>query len=54
MNTGVRYLLAFSCCPWDSPGKNVGVGCHFSGGPHFVRTLYSDLSVLGSPARHGS
>ena len=17
------------CCPWDSPGKNTGVGCHF-------------------------
>ena len=17
------------CCPWDSPGKNIGVGCHF-------------------------
>ena len=18
-----------ACCPWDSPGKNTGVGCHF-------------------------
>ena len=25
-----------------------------SSGPHFVRTLYSDPSVLGGPARHGS
>ena len=23
------YLFAFSCCPWGSPGKNSGVGCHF-------------------------
>ena len=22
-------------------------------GPHFVRTLYYDLSVLGGPAQHG-
>ena len=26
----------------------------FSSGPHFVRTLYYDLSVLGGPTQHGS
>ena len=25
----VSYLLAFSYCPWGSPGKNTGVSCHF-------------------------
>ena len=25
----VSYLLAFSYCPWGSPGKNTGLGCHF-------------------------
>ena len=22
-------VLPVSLCPWDSPGKNTGVGCHF-------------------------
>ena len=22
-------LISFILCPWDSPGKNTGVGCHF-------------------------
>ena len=26
----------------------------FSSGPHFVRTLHYDLSILGGPTRHGS
>ena len=26
----------------------------FSSGPHFVRTLHHDLSILGGPTRHGS
>ena len=46
--------------PWDSPGKNTGVGCHFllqelfltqgsnSGLPHCRQTLYH-LSHQGSP-----
>ena len=21
--------IARALCPWDSPGKNTGVGCHF-------------------------
>ena len=47
-------------CPWDSPGKNTGVGCHFllqaifttqglnPGLPHCGQTLYC-LSRHGSP-----
>ena len=23
------YELSTLLCPWDSPGKNIGVGCHF-------------------------
>ena len=25
----VPFIFAFSQCPWQSPGKNTGVGCHF-------------------------
>ena len=47
-------------CPWDSPGKNTGVGCRFllqwifltqgfnPGLPHCRQTLYH-LSHQGSP-----
>ena len=47
-------------CPWDSPGKNIGVGCHFllqgifptqgsnPGLLHCRQTLYP-LSHQGSP-----
>ena len=47
-------------CPWNSPGKNTGVGCHFllqgisltqgsnPGLPHCRQTLYC-LSYQGSP-----
>jgi len=24
-----RWQLSRLLCPWDSPGKNTGVGCHF-------------------------
>ena len=24
-----RWQHTRLCCPWDSPGKNAGVGCHF-------------------------
>ena len=24
-----RWKPTRLCCPWDSPGKNTGVGCHF-------------------------
>ena len=50
-------------CPWDFPGKNTGVGCHFllqeifptqglnPGLPHCRQTLYR-LSQQGSINRH--
>jgi len=27
--SGLSHSIVFLCCPWDSPGKNTGVGCHF-------------------------
>ena len=30
-------------CPWDSPGKNTGVGCHFLLQKHFVSILITVL-----------
>ena len=50
-------------CPWDSPGKNTGVGCHFllqglfptqvsnPSLPHCRQTLYC-LSHQGSPGEY--
>ena len=55
MDQPTRFL-----CPWDFPGKNTGVGCHFflqgifptqgsnPGLPHYRQTLYC-LSHQGSP-----
>ena len=52
-------------CPWDSPGKSTGVGCHFLlqrifltqglnlGLPHFRQMLYH-LSHQGSQIEKGS
>ena len=40
---------ARSLCPWNSPGKNTGVGCHFQG---IVPTQGLNLSVA-SPALAG-
>ena len=34
------------CCPWDSPGKNTGVGCHFL--LHCVK-VKSESEVAQSP-----
>ena len=56
-------LAARLLCPWDSPGKNTGVGCHFllQGifstqrlNPHLLGLLHWEadslpLSHLGSP-----
>ena len=28
-NNSLRNYLPEGCHPWDSPGKNTGVGCHF-------------------------
>ena len=50
-------------CPWDSPGKNIGMGCHFflqaifptqGSNPHLLSLLHwkmdsFPLSHLGSP-----
>ena len=43
-----------SYCSWGSQGKNTEVVYHsLSSGPHFVRTLQHNLSVLGGPTWHG-
>ena len=46
-------------CPWDPPGKNTGVGCHFllqgiflTQGSHFRQILYH-LSHQGSDEMDG-
>ena len=48
----IPWAVAYQAHPWDSPGKNNGVGCHFllqgifptqgsnPGLPHFRQTLY--------------
>ena len=36
-------------CPWDSPGKNTGVGCHFLLQEIFL-TQGSNLSLLHQQA----
>ena len=57
INLSMSYLFAFSYCSWGSQGKNTEVkwlAITFSSGPHFVRTLHHDPSVLDGPTRHGS
>ena len=56
----IRTVAHQALCPWDSPGKNTGVGCYFllqgifptqgsnPGLPHCRQTLYP-LSHQGSP-----
>ena len=34
-------------CPWDSPAKNTGVGCHFLF-DHFLYALIHGTNILGS------
>ena len=36
---------AFSYCSWGSQDMNTEVVCHFSSGPHFVRTLHIYIGV---------
>ena len=49
------YLQLFLYYSWGSHGKNTGVVRHsLSSGPHFVRTLHYDPSMLGGPAQYGS
>ena len=56
----VDCKLARFLCPWDSPGKNIGVGCHFllqgtflTQGPNpgllHCRQILYHLSYQGSP-----
>ncbi|XP_055405702.1 sorting nexin-24 isoform X12 [Bubalus kerabau] len=51
------YTPSRLLCPWDSPGKNTGVGCHFllqvfkievlmNGRKHFVEKRYSEFHAL--------
>ena len=55
VNLSLSYLFAFSYCSWNSQGKNTKwFAIPFSSGPHCVKTLHHDLSVLGGPTRHGS
>jgi len=37
-------------CPWDSPGKNTGVGCHFLLQGRFL--MIHHISYEGSPLNH--
>ena len=52
--------FCLSYCSWGSQGKTTELVCHslpfcsLPSGPHFVRTLHHDLSILGGPTRHGS
>ena len=50
-------------CPWDSPGKNTGVGCHFplqrifltqgsNPGLLYYRQILHHLSHQGRPIKH--
>ena len=53
VHLSVSYLFAFSYCSWGSHDKNSEVVCHpFSSGPHSVRPLHHDLSILGGPTGH--
>ena len=55
VHLSVSYLFAFLYCSWGSQGKNTEmVAIPFPSGPHFVRALRHDPSVLGGPTGHGS
>ena len=55
----INYSLSRLPCPWDSPGKNTGVRCHFllqgifptqglnPGLPHYRQMLYSLIAQSG-------
>ena len=49
IHLSVSYLFTFSYCSWGSQGKNTEVvwAIPFSSGPHFVRTLHPETSILG-------
>ena len=55
VHISVSYPFAFSYCSWGSQGIILKwFDIPFSSGPHFVRTLHHDLSVLGGHTWHGS
>ena len=45
-----RAVPARLLCPWDSPGKNTGVGCHFLLQGRFLMIYHR--SYEGSPVNH--
>ena len=47
--SSVQGILDRILCPWDSPGKNTGMGCHFLLQGIFL-TQGSNLHLLTSPA----
>ena len=55
VHPSVSYLFAFSYCSWVLKARMLKwFAIPFSSGPHFVRTLHHDPSILGGPAQHGS
>ena len=49
-----QYHSAFSYCSWGCQGKNTELICHsLLHGPHFVRPLHHDPSILDGPTWHG-
>ena len=49
MSDSATYELTRLLCPWDSPGKNTGVGCHALLQGEFPDTGI-ELESLGAPA----
>ena len=53
VHLSVSYLFAFSYCSWGSQSRILKwFSIPFSSGPHFVRILHKDLSVLGGLTWH--
>ena len=49
-----RWQPTRLCHPWDSPGKNTGVGCHFLFQCRKVKSESESCSVMSDPQRpHG-
>ena len=49
------HLFVFLYCSWVSHGKTLEwFAVPFSSGPHFVRSLFYDPSILDYPAWHGN
>ena len=48
-----RLQPARLLCPWDSPGKNTGVGCHFQNSPGDLPHPGIEPPTLKSPELAG-